>query len=128
LAAFQAALCFCSTAEKHFRAATAGAMLTSVPGAVRRRPCGSFAPSAINHNPTVRSMMTRKKPREDWIARDLPVVAELKQCRRLAKDHWQGVDVDGTILDIIEAEEGLSPAIDACLPAAGVFPTIARER
>ena len=34
--------------------------------------------------------MTRKKPREDWIARDLPVVAELKQCRRLAKDHWQG--------------------------------------
>jgi hypothetical protein len=39
-----------------------------------------------------------------------------------------GVDVDGTILDIIEAEEGLSPAIDACLPAAGVFPTIARER
>ena len=62
--------------------------------------------------------MTRKKPREDWIARDLPVVAELKQCRRLAKDHWQGVDVDGTILDIIEAEEGLSPAIDACF----VFP------
>ena len=54
--------------------------------------------------------MTRKKPREDWIARDLPVVAELKQCRRLAKDHWQGVDVDGTVLDIIEAEEGLSPA------------------
>jgi hypothetical protein len=48
----------------------------------------------------------------------LPVVAELKQCRRLAKDHWH----DGTILDIIEAEEGLSPAIDACLPAAGVFP------
>jgi hypothetical protein len=61
------------------------------------------------------AMMTRKKPREDWIARDLPVVAELKQCWRLAKDHWQGVDVDGTILDIIEAEEGLSPAIDACL-------------
>ena len=56
--------------------------------------------------------MTRKKPREDWIARDLPVVAELKQCRRLAKDHWQGVDVDGTVLDIIEAEEGLSPAIE----------------
>jgi hypothetical protein len=73
-------------------------------------------------------MMTRKKPREDWIARDLPVVAELKQCRRLAKDHWQGVDVDGTILHIIEAEEGLSPAIDACLAAAGVFPAIARER
>jgi hypothetical protein len=91
-------------------------MLTSVPGAVRRRPCGNFAPSAINHNPTVRSMMTRKKPREDSIARDWPVVAELKQCRRLA------VDVDGTILDIIEAEEGLSPDIDACLPAAGVFP------
>jgi len=119
LAAFQAALCFCSTAEKHFRAATAGAMLTTVPGAVRRRPCGNFAPSAINHNPTVRSMMTRKKPREDWIARDLPVVAELKQCRRLAKDHWQGVDVDGTILDIIEAEEGLSPAIDACFAGSG---------
>jgi hypothetical protein len=73
-------------------------------------------------------MMPRKKPREDWIARDLPVVAELKQCRWLAKDHWQGVDVDGTILDIIEAEEGLSPAIDACLPAADVFPAIARER
>jgi hypothetical protein len=71
-------------------------------------------------------MMTRKKPREDWIA--LPVVAELKQCQWLAKDHWQGVDVDGTILDIIEAEEGLSPAIDACLPAAGVFPAITRER
>jgi len=50
----------------------------------------------------------------------LPVVAELKQCQWLAKDHWQGVDVDGTILDIIEAEEGLSPAIDACLPAADV--------
>jgi hypothetical protein len=78
-------LSFCSTAEKHFRAATAGAMLTSVPGAVRRRPCGSFAPSAINHNPTVRSMMTRKKPREDWIARDLPVVAELKQCGGLPR-------------------------------------------
>jgi hypothetical protein len=56
----------------------------------------------------------KEKPREDWIA--------LAGRRRLAKDHWQGVDVDGTILDIIEAEEGLSPAIDACLPAAGVFP------
>ena len=66
--------------------------------------------------------MTRKKPREDWIARDWPVVAELKQCRRLAEDHWQGVDVDGTILDIIEAEEGLSPDIIACLPAAGFQP------
>jgi hypothetical protein len=42
--------------------------------------------------------------------------------------HRQGVDVDGTILDIIEAEQGLSPAIDACLPAAGVFSAIARER
>jgi hypothetical protein len=67
-------------------------------------------------------MMTRKKPREDWIARDLPVVAELKQCGGLPRIIGRGVDVHGTILDIIEAEEGLSPAIDACLPAAGVFP------
>jgi hypothetical protein len=29
---------------------------------------------------------------------------------------------------IIEAEEDLSPAIDACLPTAGVFLAIARER
>ena len=56
--------------------------------------------------------MTRKKPRADWIARDLPVVAELKQCQWLAKDHWQGVDVDGTILDIIEAF--LRPSMRVC--------------
>jgi hypothetical protein len=33
----------------------------------------------------------------DWIGDDLPVVGELKECRQLAEDEREGVDVDGSI-------------------------------
>jgi len=31
---------------------------------------------------------------------DLPIVGELKDCRQLSDDHWQGTDVDGTVLEV----------------------------
>ena len=27
-------------------------------------------------------------------------VGELRDCRQLSEDHWQGIDVDGAILDV----------------------------
>jgi hypothetical protein len=30
----------------------------------------------------------------------LPVVGEFRDCRQLSDDHWQGVDVDGTIIAV----------------------------
>ncbi len=47
-------------------------------------------------------MAKRKKHREpeNWIENDLPVIGELKDCRQLNDDHWQGTDVDGTIIDV----------------------------
>jgi hypothetical protein len=45
--------------------------------------------------------MARKKQEKPWkLEDDLPIVSELKDCRQLSDDHWQGVDVDGTILDV----------------------------
>lgn len=29
-----------------------------------------------------------------------PIVGEFKDCRQLSDDHWQGIDVDGTIVDV----------------------------
>jgi hypothetical protein len=48
----------------------------------------------------------RPAPEEDWIAADLPVVGELKNCRQISKTHWEGVDVDGAILRV----QGIMPA------------------
>jgi hypothetical protein len=30
----------------------------------------------------------------------LPIVGEFKDRRQLSGDHWQGVDVDGTMIDV----------------------------
>jgi len=45
--------------------------------------------------------MPRRKRDETWkIEDDLPIVSELKNCRQLSDDHWQGTDVDGSIIDV----------------------------
>jgi hypothetical protein len=44
--------------------------------------------------------MLKKQKKCDWIGEELPIVAELKNCRQLADDHWQCFDVDGTIIDV----------------------------
>jgi hypothetical protein len=31
---------------------------------------------------------------------DLPLVGELKDCRQLSDDRWQGTDVDGVIVEV----------------------------
>jgi hypothetical protein len=31
---------------------------------------------------------------------EYPIVGELRDCRQLSDDHWQGTDVDGTIIDV----------------------------
>ena len=31
---------------------------------------------------------------------DLPVIGELKDCRQLSADHWQGIDANGVIIDV----------------------------
>lgn len=48
----------------------------------------------------------RPPPEEDWIAADLPVVGELRNCRQISETHWEGVDVDGAILRV----QGVMPA------------------
>lgn len=37
-------------------------------------------------------MAKRTKPPEDWIVKELPIVGELKGCRQISADHWQGTD------------------------------------
>ena len=45
--------------------------------------------------------MARRKPEKSWrIEDDLPVVSELRDCQQISEDHWQGVDVDGVIVDV----------------------------
>jgi hypothetical protein len=34
------------------------------------------------------------------LANTLPIVGEFKNCRQLTDDRWQGVDVDGTVIDV----------------------------
>jgi len=36
----------------------------------------------------------------EWRDDDWPVVGELKDCRQLSDDHWQGTHADGTIIDV----------------------------
>jgi hypothetical protein len=42
----------------------------------------------------------KKRKKRDWIGEELPIVAELKDCRQLSDDHWQGIDFDGTLVDV----------------------------
>ncbi len=44
--------------------------------------------------------MAKKKKQQQSSWDELPVVGELKDCRQLSADHWQGTDVDGVIVDI----------------------------
>jgi hypothetical protein len=49
----------------------------------------------------------KRRPVEpDWIAADLPVVGEIKDCRQISKTHWEGIDA----------------ANDALLRVRGVMP------
>jgi hypothetical protein len=48
---------------------------------------------------------SRRRPRRETIPRfeladTLPVVGEFRDCRQLDDDRWQGIDVDGTIIDV----------------------------
>jgi hypothetical protein len=37
----------------------------------------------------------------DWLGAKLPVVGEIRDCRQLAGDHWQGIDAaNGAIVDV----------------------------
>ena len=46
---------------------------------------------------------TKKSPTpfdNEWLGAKLPIVSTLKDCRQLSEDHWQGIDVDGAIVDV----------------------------
>jgi hypothetical protein len=45
-----------------------------------------------------RESRLRQRESEQWNDDELPIVGELRECRQLSDDHWQGIDVDGTIL------------------------------
>jgi hypothetical protein len=42
----------------------------------------------------------RQKIPQFKMADTLPVVGEFKDCRQISDDHWQGINVDGTIIDV----------------------------
>ena len=45
--------------------------------------------------------MVRRAQEKRWkLEDDLPIVSELRDCRQISEDHWQGVDVDGSIVDV----------------------------
>ena len=46
-----------------------------------------------------RRQQRQKIPRFELVD-TLPIVGEFKDCRQLSDDRWQGVDVDGTIIDV----------------------------
>ena len=52
----------------------------------------------MNQEP--RRRQRRKKTPRFKLADTLPVVGEFRDCRQLSDDHWQGVDVDGTIIAV----------------------------
>jgi hypothetical protein len=61
----------------------------------------------------------RPAPQEDWVGADFPVVGELKDCRQISKTHWEGIDVDGTILHVrgmMPAKKRLLVALGRCVP------------
>jgi hypothetical protein len=71
----------------------------SVPIVPPERRCERYTSAEIIHQRG--AIMARKKPVKRWSLKDdLPVVGELKDCRQLSADHWQGVDADGTIIDV----------------------------
>jgi hypothetical protein len=43
---------------------------------------------------------SRQAPGVDWVAADVPVVGEFKNCRQISKTHWEGIDVDGTLFRV----------------------------
>jgi hypothetical protein len=69
-----------------------------------RKPCRRCTPNATG----VRTMPPRQQRRrqekqrrhETWMENNLPFVGELRDCRQLTDDHWQGTDIDGVVLDI----------------------------
>jgi hypothetical protein len=84
-----------------------GISYTSARSVLRRRRCRHYGPSA-EITRRRRAIMTRRKQEKRWSLKDeLPVVGELRECRQLAADHWQGIDEDGAIIDV---HGGLMPA------------------
>jgi len=50
-------------------------------------------------------MAKKRKPAEkvepDWIATDLPVVGEIKDCRQISATRWEGIDAaNGVLLQV----------------------------
>jgi hypothetical protein len=93
-----------------FRNSRAGAIFPiSARSAPRRKRCEHCAPSANliegkSIMATKRKQERRRQQREKIsrfeLADTLPIVGEFKDCRQLTADHWQGVDIDGTIIDV----------------------------
>lgn len=47
-----------------------------------------------------RERQRQQRESEAWNQAHMSIVGELKDCRQLSDDHWQGIDVDGVILDV----------------------------
>jgi hypothetical protein len=61
----------------------------------------------------------RRAPKEDWIETDFPVVGVVKDCRQISKTHWEGIDVEGTVLrvrGILPAKKRLIVPLGRCVP------------
>jgi hypothetical protein len=54
----------------------------------------------MNQKQEPRRRQRREKIPQFRLADALPVVGEFRDCRQLSDDHWQGVDVDGAVIDV----------------------------
>jgi len=60
----------------------------------------------MNQKQEPRRRQRRKKIPRFKLADTLPVVGEFKDCWQISDDHWQGIGVDGTVIDV---KGGLMP-------------------
>jgi hypothetical protein len=47
-----------------------------------------------------RERRRQQQKHRQWIESELLIVGELQNFRQFSDDHWQGTDVDGSIIDV----------------------------